>query len=1156
MSNNSYDKPTSYLTLPSFLRDVVNGNKPLIRTLSDINDSNIESTSSFRFDPHGTPIKSSQQLNVDWSNFENHCFFMSAEALVNTTFEKIINNFPFDGSKKEIESFFDSMTGFEKWLYNQFPKYTGSLTFSSNLENYIQVNDKTGLMFPELSKVTSGISVLNPGTGSFSIDTHIFIPQIVNDVQVICQKLNPITNCGFTLYLSSSLLTSSVDLCFAVVSGSSNIDASIQLNKGEYKHIVATLDNSRQNAFINLYLNAELISTSRKNNSINEMAINDCPLYIASGTAWTLNSSIINPIETFSGSLDDFKFYHSSIDIETQRKHQVMSTAAENNLKLYFKFNEPPPPLVANELDSINAIVLDSSGNALHSIIQNFTGSLRSNSSTLLEYEQVDLSPVLFPAYNDIITLNTNLLTSASLYDDVNPNLITKLVPDHWILQGQSYEAFTDQYGNINSQNLGSGIPGQGEFGSTHMILSFLYMYARFFDELKLYHDQFASLKHVSYDQYDTTPSTFLYDTAKTFGLELPPLFNESSIEQYVYAENLDNEISIEPLPLRTIQDELLKRVLVNMPKIIRSKGTIYAIKAFLRSMGIDPETSVRIREMGGPKVNVIGTAVEHYNTMVPMLYLTTSSLIKSPFLISDRIEPGEPYIAGNFIDGKSNNANDGLLTSGSWTFEAHYKWGKNIKHLVTQSLCRLCVTGSNVSNGGIIANLVAYSSSLNSTIKLHLRPGNNPEAPYDVLTLTTNNYDTIFDGEKWLISFGYKHKDDDNNLLSGSYFIRFASQNGDNIKQYVTSSFIYNIANVVSTDNNVFNAYNFTLSSSSINYQITPNASGTFIEIGNNLTNLFGLNNHITGDLYLNNINKSTDDARCSNLECYLSNVRFWSNYITDLEFNKHIQDYRNVGVINPQINYDLNTTESGSFKRLRLDAIYDQNIKTPTNNNITLFDRSSMNFHLSGSGFNNVTTFINDTFERTTLSPYFDEPNCGNKIKIRSAKSFDIVSLNDYTNFAPVYNTPQYETITNDSNFSIDFSLIDALNQDMITLFSTLDAIGDAIGTPEAMFSYDYSYISNLRDIYFKQISGVLNFKAFFDFFQWFDNSIGTFVEQLLPHKTNFKGINFLIESHIFERHKIVYHNEESYLLETDRKHLNDTLLLQQITGVLSKY
>jgi hypothetical protein len=89
--------------------------------------------------------------------------------------------------------------------------------------------------------------------------------------------------------------------------------------------------------FINLYLNAELISTSKKNNSINEMAINDCPLYIASGTAWTLNSSIINPIETFSGSLDDFKFYHSLIDIETQRKHQVMSTTAESNLKLYFK---------------------------------------------------------------------------------------------------------------------------------------------------------------------------------------------------------------------------------------------------------------------------------------------------------------------------------------------------------------------------------------------------------------------------------------------------------------------------------------------------------------------------------------------------------------------------------------------------------------------------------------------------------------------------------------------------------------------------------------------------------------------------------------------------------------------------------------------------
>ena len=43
-------------------------------------------TSSFRYDDPGNPLKSTQQLNIDWSKFENHTFFNSAEAKVNIAF--------------------------------------------------------------------------------------------------------------------------------------------------------------------------------------------------------------------------------------------------------------------------------------------------------------------------------------------------------------------------------------------------------------------------------------------------------------------------------------------------------------------------------------------------------------------------------------------------------------------------------------------------------------------------------------------------------------------------------------------------------------------------------------------------------------------------------------------------------------------------------------------------------------------------------------------------------------------------------------------------------------------------------------------------------------------------------------------------------------
>ena len=103
--------PSPYI--PSFIKSSLSNNKPLQLTFSEVKDTNILSTSSFLYDPVGTGLKNTQQLNVDWSKFENHTFFSSAEAKVNLAFDQIINGYPFDGTKSEIESFFEKLTGYD-----------------------------------------------------------------------------------------------------------------------------------------------------------------------------------------------------------------------------------------------------------------------------------------------------------------------------------------------------------------------------------------------------------------------------------------------------------------------------------------------------------------------------------------------------------------------------------------------------------------------------------------------------------------------------------------------------------------------------------------------------------------------------------------------------------------------------------------------------------------------------------------------------------------------------------------------------------------------------------------------------------------------------------------------------------------------------------
>ena len=64
-------------------------------------------TGTFRYDPPGSALKSTQQLNVDWSKFENHTFLNSAEMKVQAAFDKIINHFPFDGTSPDYQLFMD-----------------------------------------------------------------------------------------------------------------------------------------------------------------------------------------------------------------------------------------------------------------------------------------------------------------------------------------------------------------------------------------------------------------------------------------------------------------------------------------------------------------------------------------------------------------------------------------------------------------------------------------------------------------------------------------------------------------------------------------------------------------------------------------------------------------------------------------------------------------------------------------------------------------------------------------------------------------------------------------------------------------------------------------------------------------------------------------
>tara|TARA_Y100000592_G_C5477155_1_gene322975 strand:- start:207 stop:4100 length:3894 start_codon:yes stop_codon:yes gene_type:complete len=1265
------------LFAPSIVRTVISKPGGVKGTsLKSVAARNIGHTASFRYDGPQDGIKSTQQLGLDFSKFENHTFFNSAQSKVNVAFDRVINHFPFDGTRKEIESFMDTLTGFENYVFQKIPKYKGYLNFvgtdAASGGNYIIIKDAAGSRFPDFSKNDTGDKKLDPGVSSFTIDMHVFIPMQQTTASVICQMLgksngsagSPVNDRGFTLGFKNDSFAeteTSSSIFFAAISGSDSIFTSASLDKGKFNRVVATYN--RKDFFpgrLQIFINKELVSQS-KQFDLGDFRFHASTMTIGSGSSQKkiLNEglSAFTPQATFSGSIDELRFFHSVRDITQQKADNTTNIYPMDQLKLYYKFNEPTGS------HSLGSVVLDSSGNSLHSEVMNYTNTLRLTGTLVdpLSDEDVNVSPVLFPGYFEVRNLISELLTSGSNYDTENPNIITKLIPNHYLQAGMEQEGLPAEDTGITQPFSGNSIPGSGKITSSQIIVSFLLVWAKFFDEIKMFIDEFANLTFIDYDSDVSVSDQFLYFVGKYYGIDLPRIFADPSISQYVDGTNLKVDLSRSSSSLHFVQSAIWRRILTNLPHIVRSKGTVEGIKALIRTLGIHPENNFRILEYGGPVKRQIFDRTERRSEISTLIDFSGSLALKVPtaltaqgfsnnrpyitssFLSGARIEPGRPEVApARFINpignaysyppsapynrlkdidagevhngklprtGRSPMAGGwrgpgfqkyssmGMFTSGSWTYEAIYKMPTRTTgvYSATQSLARIYTTGSRepATMGALLLNLVAFSGSSPRITLFGKVSGERPPASGDpvlskpiILTLTGVN---IFDGNKWNISFGRERSDLATPKLenvgigieNSRYFLRAArpKYSGGVLDYNVTAS-IFSSSKAPSSfsSNAKFNflehgGYGVAENPGTLSKGNNFNASGSFIVIGSQSLYLNNSVAKLRGNRFLNrsdydNHTTTTDFGdMCGNKETrfegMVGHMRWWSKFLTQKEWRTHVVNFKSLGVEKPLSNFNFSLWESGSWERLRLDVTSDQ-IVTQSNasGEIELTDFSQNkkdpvlfasgvqlglggpkierwgNYSFSGKGFeSNIQVIKPERFHFAILSSKWDLRESDNKIRVRGYQDPEKIRFNEYADKAPVYEIQPWLEPDDDLRFSIEFSSVKALDEDIMSLFQDLGFFNDAIGDPTYLYSDFYPDIEQMRKIYFNRLTKRIDFKLLFDFFKWFDTTFSAIIEQLIPRKVNFLGVNYVVESHALERPKMRYLQDEIYLKYKDR-------------------
>ena len=1075
------------------------------QTLGSVINNVVGSSSSFRYDPVGIGVKSTQQLPIDWSKFENHTFFNSAQAKTNVAFEKVINEFPFDGTRDEIEQFLDELTGFEKYVYDSMPKYLGYLNFDST--NHLAVKDRAGVTIPEMSRNVTGNTVLNPGLSSYTIFSYLFIPSSANGNQVITQKLNG--SSGFTLALSSSASTGSCSLYMLVSSGSSNyMSASASISKGSFISFAAQHNRSSGVDKLQLYVDGALVATSSDSVRFGQIDFSASSLLIGSGTNHTAGSFTFSPAARLSGSIDEFRIYHRDFDLEETNQMISFPDYRNDDLRLYFKFNEPTGSFTNN------ALAIDHSGNGLHTDISNYQQSQRiKHAAVPMSTELEKYNVVLFSDQPDVVSLNSELLASGSEYDANNPNLITKLIPQHYLKQEQEFYSLDSIEGEVGQSIDSDGtLPGKTKLGSVQIISALLYVWAKQFDEIKCYIDHISRLRSVGYTNVGTVSDQFLPALADYYGIQLPNMFSQIGPELGILGESSRADVATLQSTYQYAQNLIWRRILKEIPSLVRSKGTIHSIKSLIRAAGIEPESIMKFREYGGKStgyvtqtrsqrsivqgfLNFSGSLVDFTASSNPQGIYTGVPFLSSSYLSGSKFEPGGPPSAGN--------ASDGLFTSGSWSYEAIYKFGPGLQHNTEQSLARFHVTGNSLPSNehGIVSNLVATRGEVTSSIDLYVAPNFN-RSDFLRLTLTGSN---IFDGESWHISFG---RSGSYNETSSSYYLwasRLSATSPEGTR--VTGSLF-----------DSGSAWN-TLSPS-------LNASGTFLCIG---PQEVGSNSSYP----LLNSSSFSDSARQTIFSGKIARVRFWTKELTLPELTEHATNFESVGVENPALNYNFVTRVTGSWERLRIDAWTSQEVTSSDGSgHISIFDYSQNGGNLFGQGFQASTRVIdNERVMSSVPSLRFDEASVDNKIRIRSLQDPES-SPNLYANPAPVYEIPRSEEPSDDLRFSIEVSAVRSLDEDIAKIFATLDELDDAIGAPEMQFSPDYVRLEVLRDVYFNRLTERIKMKQLYEFFRWFDLSMGSLIENFIPSNTRFLGSNFVIEPHALERSKVQYLNYGTYV------------------------
>ena len=473
---------------------------------------------------------------VDFSNFANHIFFDSAVSKFTIAKDKILRQYPFDGSSEDRDVFVLSSSLYEQHVLSEWPTYMGYIQLTASARQAIVALDPS--------------NKLALGSSSLYVSARIK-PKDINDynpiLQVVSQSLSTNDANGYLFLTYQSV----VGLVF--FSGGAEVQTITAPIPSwltqSWGTVAAIYDQAAQSA--SLFLNDTLLVSQPCSPGAIGFASTD--LIIGSGTIYDVGS--------FNGALDELRVMHTASALYHQKNYN-RPIVSEPFVKAYYKFNEG----ITNHTE-FDSTVVDYSQNALHGKIINYVPQIRQSGSTS---SQDGGDPILYDAHPLVDSYIKQRTTEAQLYDQANRSYILRLIPEDIIIEDQ------------NAQGL---------------LVSFALALARYFDDLKIYIDQFDNLRITNYQDANSTPDVMLPMLKQYFGWKATDHFGDANPLEFFFGEGITSSGSVSTA-LSDIRDQFWRRILNSLPYLYKTKGKRANLPSFFNVLGINPNL-INLKEYG-----------------------------------------------------------------------------------------------------------------------------------------------------------------------------------------------------------------------------------------------------------------------------------------------------------------------------------------------------------------------------------------------------------------------------------------------------------------------------------------------------------------------------------------------------------------------------